>query len=554
VGRVAAVVAALVFFGAETVPAMADPHTVAQDVARTAWDSDEPALTRPAVASGSFGQLFSAPVDGQVYAQPLVVDDTVIAVTETNDVYGIDGETGAVRWHRNVGPWWDPATLQCADLTPSIGITSTPVYDPVTDSVYLTAKTNDGPDARSPNWYAHALDAATGTERQGWPIRISGTPSNDPDHPFNSLTAAQRPGLLLLDGVVYAGFASYCDWGPYVGYVVGVSTSGRQTTMWSTESGSSSGGAGIWQSGAGLVSDGPGQILFATGNGISPPPGPGKRPPATLGESIVRLQVGADGNLTATDFFSPANNAELADVDLGSGGPMAIPDGYGTFAHPHLLVHVGKDGRVFVLDRDDLGGMGQGPGGTDALLAQAGPYEGVWGRSAFLGTNSSGYFYNVGAGAPLRAFRMDPTDSGGIDVPAVGASAGTFPYASGSPVVTSNGKDASTALVWVVRSNGGGSGTGAELLAYRAQPDAEGVLQQVFSAPIGTAVKFTSVATSNGRVYVGTRDGHVLGFGAPTKAALAAASTTTAGTMSARLPERRVVQVSGRPFPPLRGV
>src|SRR4051794_17569679 len=201
-GRVAAVVAALVLFGAEAVPAMADPHTVAQDVARTAWDSDEPALTEPAVASGSFGQLFSASVDGQVYAQPLVVGDTVIAATETNDVYGIDGETGAVRWHRNVGPWWDPATLQCGELTPSIGITSTPVYDPVTGSVYLTAKTDDGPDATSPNWYVHALDAATGTERPGWPIRISGMPSNDPDHPFNSLTAAQRPGLLLLDGVV----------------------------------------------------------------------------------------------------------------------------------------------------------------------------------------------------------------------------------------------------------------------------------------------------------------------------------------------------------------
>lgn len=511
--------------------ASADTVTVAQDSLRTGWDNAEPALTQSQVASSSFGQLFSASVDGQVYAQPLVTNGLVIAATETNNVYALDGNSGALKWSRNVGAAWDPSVISCGDLAPRVGITSTPVYDPATGAVYLTAKTDDGGSPTTPNWYVHGLDVTTGAERPGFPVRIGGAPSNDPAHPFNAMTAAQRPGLLLLNGVVYAGFASYCDHGPFVGYVIGTSTSGKQTAMWSAESGNSSGEAGIWQSGAGLVSDGPGQILFATGNGISPQPAPGGTPPATLGESIVRLTVQPDGSLRPTDFFSPSNNAKLDqdDADLGSGGPLALPDGYGTTAHPHLLVHIGKDGKVYVLDRDSLGGMAQGPGGGDAILSTSGPYNGLWGRPAFLGTDNGGYLYYAGSGGPLRAFRIVPTATGGVTVASAGTSAGTFPYSSGSPVVTSNGRDGSSALIWLVYSTGG-NGANAELRAYRALPDSAGLLQQVFSAPIGTAAKFSSLATSGGRVYVGTRDGRVYGFGAPTTAALGTASTDLGAT------------------------
>ena len=224
------------------------------------------------------------------------------------------------------------------------------------------------------------------------------------------MTAMQRPGLLLMNGVVYAGFASHCDYTPFVGYVVGVSTAGRQTTMWATESGNANAEGGIWQSGGGLVSDGPGQILFTTGNGISPNPGPGSKPPTTLAEAVVRLRVGSDGNLKATDFFSPADNAKLNrnDADLGSGAPVAIPDGYGTAAHPHLMAQIGKDGHMYLLDRDNLGGMAQGPGGTDAVLDKAGPYSGVWGKPAFLGTSNGGYLYVVENNGYLRAFKIVP--------------------------------------------------------------------------------------------------------------------------------------------------
>jgi hypothetical protein len=428
--------------------AIADVGTIGRDTLRTGWDSNETALSPSSVSSANFGKLFSTAVDGQVYAQPLVVNGTVIAATENNAVYGLDSVTGATKWQRSLGPAWPASTVSCGDLTPNIGITSTPVFDAATNSVFLLAKTNDGATPQLPHWYMHSLDQATGAERAGFPVLISGAPTNDPTRPFNAMTAMQRPGLLLMDGVVYAGFASHCDYTPFVGYVIGVSTSGRQTTMWATESGNANAEGGIWQSGGGLVSDGPGRILFATGNGISPQAGPGNTPPSTLAESVVRLQVGSDGNLSPKDFFSPAANLKLDqnDVDLGSGAPIAIPDGYGTPQHPHLLVQVGKDGHVYLLDRDNLGGMGQGPDGTDAVLDAAGPYNGVWGRPAFLGTSDGGYLYTVENRGYLRAFKLVPSSTGEVRLASVGTSAGIFGYSSGVPAVTSSGTDASSAL------------------------------------------------------------------------------------------------------------
>ena len=529
VRRVIGAVAATIVVGglvAVSIPvAAADSTTISNDTFRTAWDQNEASLSPAAVTASNFGQLFATPVSGQVYAQPLVVNGEVIVATENDVAYGLDGSNGAVRWQQSLGQPWPASTVGCGDLTPNIGVTSTPVYDPTTNTVYLTAKVNDGPDATHPDWKMHALDAGTGAERPGWPVTIQGAAANDPIHPFNAETAMQRPGLLLLNGVIYAGFASHCDFGPYVGYVIGVSAATHTlTTMWSTEAGSSYAEAGIWQSGGGLVSDGPGRILFATGNGIAPPPGPGTTPPSTLGESVVRLEVGSDGNLTAVDFFSPANNANLnqGDADLGSGGPLAIPDGYGTAAHPHLLVQVGKDGRMYLLDRDHLGGTAQGPNGSDAALSVAGPYSGVWGHPAFYGAGS-GYVYTVPNGGGLRAEQLVTDGSGNPALASVGTSAAPLGYTSGSPVVTSSATAPGSALVWVVAVSGP-TGTNATLNAYDAIPTA-GVLELRYSAPIGTAAKFSVAATDGGRVYVGTRDGKVIGFGAPTTSPIAGRAT-----------------------------
>lgn len=532
--------------------AQADETTVSVDNLRTGWDQNEPNLSPANVTASNFGSLFSTQLDGQIYAQPLVAAGTLIVATENDKVYGLDPATGAIRWTDNAGPAWPASAIGCGDLTPNIGVTSTPVYDPASNAVYFTSKVNDGPDAQHPHWYMHAVDPGTGAEHAGFPVTIAGAPGNDPATPFDPETQLQRPGLLLLGGVIYAAFGSHCDFGPYRGYVVGVSTStAKMTAMWTTEAGASNSGGGIWQAGGGLVSDGPNRILLATGNGISPPAGPGSAPPGTLSESVVRLQVNADGSLSAADFFSPSNapTMDLNDTDLASGGPMALPASFGTTAYPHLLVQAGKDGRVFLLNRDNLGGRSQGAGGTDAALGVTGPFQGQWGHPAVWG-GDGGYVYMIGNGGPLRALKYGVTGAGLPALSAVGASSSTFGYTSGSPVVTSHGTASGSAVVWM-ESSTGPTGAGGLLLAFNPVPDANGVLQQLYSAPLGNVSKFAVPATDSGRVYVGTRDGVLMAFGQPSQAALTGAPANlgsvpvgSTGTGTVTLTATRTVTVS----------
>ncbi len=228
-----------------------------------------------------------------------------------------------------------------------------------------------------------------------------------------------------------------------------------------------------------------------------------------------------DGTLTAKDFFSPSNGKDLDanDQDLGSGGPIALPDSFGTPAHPHLVVQDGKDGRIFLLDRDNLGGADQGPGGTDAALGVTGPFGGLWGHpAAWPGGGGSGTMYLVDSYGYLRAFGGGVDSSGVPTLSLIGQSQGKFPYTSGSPVITSNGTTPGSGVVWVIYASGP-AGTSAQLRAYSATPSGA-ILNQLWSSPIGTASKFSVPATNGGRVYVATRDGHVFGFGRPAAVAL----------------------------------
>jgi len=528
VGTVALATAALIgtTISLVTSSAQADQTTQGVDNLRTNWKQDEDGLSPAVVQSSAFGQLFATQLDGQIYAQPLVVGDEVVAVTENNTMYGLDRTTGAIEWSKNYGASWPASAIGCGDLVPRIGATATPVYDPATKALYFTTKVDDGTSThRHPTWLMHSVDPASGAELPGWPVTIEGSPVNDPSVSFDAYYQQQRPGLLLMDGVVYAGFGAHCDAWPYRGYVVGVSTTEHSiTSMWATVTGASTGGAGIWQSGGGLVSDGSGRIFFSTGNGISPAPGPGKTVQGTLAESVVRLQVGADGNLSTADFFSPSDAAtlDLTDQDISSGAPMALPDGFGTAEHPHLLVQQGKDGRVFLLDRDNLGGMGQGARGGDAAVSVSGPYQGMWGHPAFWG-GDGGYVYVVGNQGPLRALKYGVRNGGTPALTLTGQSQDTFGYTSGSPLVTSDGDDESSALVWMTSASNA-SGADGTLRAYSPTPDGDGLLPLLWSAPIGTAAKFTTPTADRGKVYVGTRDGVLYGFGSPARTALTASS------------------------------
>lgn len=524
--------------------ARADVVTASGNNLRDGWDPAEPGLRPAVLRSGRFGQLFSARVNGQVFAQPVVAGSTLVVATQNDWVYGLNAVTGAIDWSLSLGTPWPSATAKCTDVTPNVGVMSTPAYDPRTGVVYLVAEViPPGANPFHPAFFVHALNARTGAEVTGWPVRIQGTPVNDPTRQFDALSEWQRPGLLLLDGSVYAAFGSHCDIPQYTGYVAAVSTTTRAQTLWSDESGLTDSEGGIWQSGSGLMADGKGRIFFASGNGVSPVRGPGSNPPGQLADAVVRLGVRAGGSLAAEDFFSPANAPVLDahDGDFGSGGPVGLP--FGTLAHPHLLVQAGKDGRVFLLDRDNLGGREQGRAGTDKVVSVAGPFEGEWSHPAAYGgtgtlgranaSKASDFVYNVGAGGPLRALRFGLNRRGAPVLSDVANSAGEFGFGSGAPVVTSDGTNAASSVVWEVYAPGGyGAGT---LEAFLAVPPTSCssarpcTLRELWSAPIGKAAKFTIPATDDGRVYVGTASGRVIGFGSPDRAPLTGAAPVNFG-------------------------
>ena len=503
---------------------------------RDNWDANEPALSPSAVQSASFGKLFSTKLIGAVYAQPLVFDGRVIVTTEQAYAYGINASSGAIEWSRSFGKPFKAATIGCSDLTPYIGSTSTPVIDPTTGIIYVTTRLQTGKGLANSHWYLQALSASTGQEQSGFPVQITGTPSNTPGVPFNESYEMQRPGLLLLNGVVYIGFASDCDITPYRGIVVGVNaTSGAITTMWSDESGVGSdenSQAGIWQGGGGLVSDIPGRIILTTGNGVSPQPAASGHPPATLSESVVGLTVQENGELAPSQFFAPSNAPTLDqnDEDLGSGGPIALPTEYfGTKSIPHLVVQVGKDGRIFLVNADKMGGYRQGPGESDAVLQTLGPFDGVWGHpAAYGGQGGWVYVLESAGGGFLRALSYGLNGAGEPALSSAATSSESFGYTSGSPLVTSNGTTAGSAVVWVVYANGP-TGREGQLRAYAAMP-AGGNLPLLWSARIGTASKFSVPTAYEGRVYVGTRSDHLTAFG-PSAAAPVQAAPLDVGSV-----------------------
>ena len=317
----------------------ADETTVSQNDLRDGWDPSEPALTPAALQNGSFGQIFKTSVNGQVYGQPLVVGSTLIVATETDWVYGLNAATGAVLWKTSLGTAYH--ITSCDDLTPNIGVTSTGVYDPSTNTVYEMGLVHE----TSWQWHLFGLNVSTGaiTFKQ----RIVGHPTNDSHLSFSALPEGQRSGLLLMNGWVYATFGSHCDNGSYNGYVAGVNTTTNATTLWADESGVSNEKGGIWQSGGGVMSDGSGRILVTSGNGISPPKGPGSSPPGQLAESVIRLSPNTTtGVLTPQDFFSPSNAPSLDSSDSDFG--FRRPD-RGPVRHQHLPGH------------HDAGGQGPGP-------------------------------------------------------------------------------------------------------------------------------------------------------------------------------------------------
>jgi hypothetical protein len=508
------------------------------DQAGTSWYPDQTSLTPQLVQGGSFGQQFASQLQGDIQAQPLVEDGVLLVETEKNWAYGLNPSTGAVEWSKLLGTPFDSASIGCSDL-PSDGVTGTPVVDSSTNTEYFTSVTYASGTTGPAQYWMHALNVTTGTELPNFPVLIRGTAANDPNQTFNATYQLQRPGLLLMNGVVYAAFGSHCDIAPTNGWVIGVTTGGAVSTLWSSEAGidTGDGEGGIWAPG-GLRSDGPGQIILSTGNGYSPTApaaGDSDPEPGQLAEGVVRLSVQPDGSLKTTDFFVPldANALNQTDGDLGSGSPVILPSGFSTPKYPELAVEIGKEGYLYVLNAADLGGYEQGPNGGDDVLARLGPVQGVWGSPAVWG-GDGGYLYTVtnggsADGAPgatdgkLLAWKFGVDGSGNPTFALVGSSTDAFGYSSSSPVVTSSGTTSGTGILWANWADGPGSTT-AQLRAYNPIPDSSGHLDLLWSAPSGASVKLSEPGVAGDRVYVGGFDGVLRGYGAPVQSPLAGGS------------------------------
>jgi hypothetical protein len=483
------------------------PGTNRGDDSRSAWYPSSTAPTPWSVAD-NYGTLFDVDLGAMVHAQPVVAGGNLIVATEADVVAGLDPATGEVRWTRTLGVPVDAATDGCEDISPVRGVTSTPVVDPSSGDVFVV----DEEQRRGHTAFmVHRIDPTTGAERSGFPVKVAGMADNQPGVRFVGDAEMQRPGLLLLDGVVYAAFASHCDQHPYNGWVAGISTAGHVTTLFAAEPGST-GEGGIWQSGAGLSSDGPGQILVTTGNGPGMRPGtPGRQPGHRLGSAAIRLEVSGSGRLVATDFFEPYDQAYLsdADADFGSGGLVALPGAMGTPLRPRLALTGSKAGWLYLLDRGGLGGASTGPNGSDAVVDRinlgakilstpsVSPDDGL----IFVSTTGVGYQRQ------LVALRLDRT---GLlpRLVVVGTSTPDLGFGSGSASISTKTGFPGTSLVWLVRCGTvpGPSCSDASLDVYGATP-VDGHLTEVASWPISRGAKFAQPLIWNRAVFVATAHG-----------------------------------------------
>ncbi len=549
---------------------------------RAGWYGDQTRLTPSLVGnSQAFGQIWKqSAVVGNVYAQPIVANGVLIVATEKNNVYGLNPTTGAVEWSTNFGtPLTEQNSWNCSDISPYVGITSTPTYDPSANAVYFVALQMDV--NGQPSYWMHALDPQSGAEKPNFPVEIQGQSSNNPTLAgyFDANNVFQRPGLLLLGNTVYVGFGSHCDLGNWNGMLVGVSTSGTAAdsgtgidTIWDAiTSGHVHGGAGIWQSGGGITQYG-NNILLTTGNGFDQPdsPTPASDWNGSVPSAVVELAAAslANPNLQVKDFFMPYNETHLsaADLDFGTGSPVVLPSSFGTTQYPNVILQESKAGCLYLLNGptdanpNTLGGYGQGPGGGDAVIGAGSAFNGgigdklcnaggTWSTPAVLPTATGGYVYlptatggsgslgNAGQGN-FYAYQVDATGTKYnfptmTQVATAGPVAGIggaptsiqFGFGSSSPVVTSNQMTPGTGVVWVVRSLDG-QGHGGTLQAYNAIPNGKW-LTLLGQLSIGQANKFTSPGVWNNTIFVPSLTGAITAFGVLNAPTLADASAVS---------------------------
>jgi hypothetical protein len=497
-------------FAASGVRAQVSVLTSRNNLARSGENLRETILTPANVNAEQFGKLFSYAVDGQVYAQPLYVPslnipgkgmhNVVYVATEHNTVYAFDADSNT---GQNTQPLWQVSltgpgettvsaadAMNCAAITPEIGITGTPVIDPAAATLYVVAATKRG---ASFFHRLHALDITTGAERPFSPVVVDATvPGIGGDFfspspvKFLPYFHKNRSGLMLLNGIVYTGWASDCDTRSYHGWLIAFDAQDlHQVAVFNSTPDAHQGA--LWMGGTAPSADEEGNIYAITGNGKFDANTNGRN----LGNTVVKL---SSPDLGVADYFTPFNQEHLDehDIDLGSSGAVLLPDNAGNAAHPHLLASAGKEGRIYLLDRDRLGGFQED---SDSQVVQSieGAIGPLYGGPAYF----NGTLYFAAANDPVKAFGVGDAQ---IAASPSSQSAHTVTYPGAVPAVSANGT--ADGIVWLLES-----GPGGMLHAY----DAGNVALELYNSQmnalrdgIGTVMKFAVPTIANGKVYAGT--------------------------------------------------
>ena len=511
---------ALIFFTATLATGQTSITTYHVDNNRTGWNSHETILTPANVGPTTFGLLKSVRLNDQVDSQPLFVPgvtitagshqgvhDVVYVATESNTIYAIDAEAGTVLLSPNFGtPVSYP--LGCNNNGPNVGINSTPVIDLSSNTLYVVVYTQD---STGPAYRIHALDLGSLTDKVAPEVIVaSHTLSNGTTFNFNATYQRQRPGLLLTDGTIYAGFGSFCDLGANLsrGWLLGWST-GSLTPLPANQlfdlqatSPDSFFLSSIWMSGYGPATDDSGNILFVTGN--SDPSGTTYDGVTNIQESVIKVSPSLT---TVLDLFTPSDwsNLDQSDNDFGSGGVLVLPDQPGST--PHLAVAAGKEGNLFLMNEDNLGGY------SSISNNVLGTYYigGCWcGESYFVDPVDGLGRVVTSGGANVQVFKVETSPKPAL---VQVASSVTLPNGVNDPgfftSVSSNGT--ANPIIWALSRPNGASGEPIYLGAFNPDSVSKGEMKLLFHAQAGNWPNINGNSNlvpvvANGEVFVASYD------------------------------------------------
>ena len=500
-----------------TLPSLTDVVTYHLDLARTGWYRNETVLRPSNVNSTTFGKLGFLPVDGKVDGQPLYLNavnigsrwhNVVYAVTEHDSVYAFDADTETQLWKvsalRKGETTSDPHG--CSQISPQIGITDTPVIDRTlgpNGAIYIVAMTRDS--SGQYHQRLHAVDITTGVELFGGPSEIhakypgSGDNSQNGYVIFDPGQYAERAGLLELGhSRVYLAFTSHCDQRPYTGWVMAYSTTTLSQVSVLNVTPNGSEGA-IWMSGSAMAADSLGNIYFLDANGTFDTTLSSNGFPINGDFGNAFLKLSSRNGLAVRDYFALYNTVQESDEDedLGSGGAILLPDVYDKDKVVyHLAVGAGKDGNIYIVNRDNMGKYDRDGNNRNVYQEVRGAFAGgVWAMPAY---STDTVFYGA-VDDNLKAFTISNAK---LSNSPTSQSGNTFTYPGATPAVSGTGVNG---IVWAVENT-----NPAVLHAYSAMNLAQELYnsdQKGSRDQFGPGNKFITPIIVNGKVFVGTQTG-----------------------------------------------